>query len=126
MKVDGGLGAISTAGDTARSLEAAGYDGAWSAETSHDPFLPHVLAAEATEAIELGTGIAVAFARNPMTLANTACDLQMPLRGPVPARPRVPDQAPHHQALLDALVQPGRSDAGDDPGHPGHLGLLGR
>jgi probable F420-dependent oxidoreductase len=81
MKVDGGLGAISTAGDTARSLEAAGYDGAWSAETSHDPFLPHVLAAEATEAIELGTGIAVAFGRNPMTLANTAWDLQMHSQG---------------------------------------------
>jgi probable F420-dependent oxidoreductase len=77
MKVDGGLGAIAQAGTTARSLEAAGYDGAWSAETSHDPFLPHVLAAEATDRLELGTGIAVAFARSPMTLANTAWDLQV-------------------------------------------------
>jgi len=76
MKVDGGLGAIATAGTTARSLEKAGYDGAWSAETSHDPFLPHVLAADATDRLELGTGIAVAFARSPMTLANTAWDLQ--------------------------------------------------
>jgi probable F420-dependent oxidoreductase len=40
-----------------------------------------VLAAEATEAIELGTGIAVAFGRNPMTLANTAWDLQMHSQG---------------------------------------------
>jgi probable F420-dependent oxidoreductase len=53
----------------------------WSAETSHDPFLPHVLAAEATDRVELGTGIAVAFARNPMTLANTAWDLQMQSEG---------------------------------------------
>jgi probable F420-dependent oxidoreductase len=81
MKVDGGLGAIDRAGDTARSLEEAGYDGAWSAETSHDPFLPHVLAAEATDRIELGTGIAVAFARSPMTLANTAWDLQVQSEG---------------------------------------------
>jgi probable F420-dependent oxidoreductase len=77
MKVDGGLGAIAGAGTTARSLEKAGYDGAWSAETSHDPFLPHVLAAEATSSLQLGTGIAVAFARSPMTLANTAWDLQL-------------------------------------------------
>jgi probable F420-dependent oxidoreductase len=81
MKVDGGLGGISGAGDTARSLEAAGYDGAWSAETSHDPFLPHVPAAEATSTLELGTGIAVAFARSPMTLANTAWDLQLASQG---------------------------------------------
>ncbi len=81
MKVDGGIGAIATAGETARSLEEAGYDGAWSAETSHDPFLPHVPAADATERLELGTGIAVAFARNPMTLANTAWDLQIHSQG---------------------------------------------
>ncbi len=68
-------------GATARSLEAAGYDGAWSAETSHDPFLPHVLAADATDRLELGTGIAVAFARSPMTLANTAWDLQVQSEG---------------------------------------------
>jgi probable F420-dependent oxidoreductase len=76
VKVDGGLGSAGEAGATARSLEGAGYDGAWSAETAHDPFLPHVPAAEATTTLELGTGIAVAFARNPMTLASTARDLQ--------------------------------------------------
>jgi len=81
MKVDGGLGALATAGTTARSLEEAGYDGAWSAETSHDPFLPHVLAADVTDRLELGTGIAVAFARSPMTLANTAWDLQVQSEG---------------------------------------------
>jgi probable F420-dependent oxidoreductase len=57
-------------------LETAGYSGAWTAETSHDPFLPLLLAAEHTSEIELGTSIAVAFARNPMTLANVAWDLQ--------------------------------------------------
>jgi probable F420-dependent oxidoreductase len=81
MKVDGGLGQIAGAGATAASLEQAGYDGAWSAETSHDPFLPHVAAAEATSTLELGTGIAVAFARNPMTLANVAWDLQLASEG---------------------------------------------
>ena len=45
-------------------------------DVSHDPFLPLLLAAEHTERLELGTSIAVAFARSPMTLANTAWDLQ--------------------------------------------------
>ena len=76
LKVDGGIGAdLATAGSAAKEQEAAGYDGIWTAETSHDPFFPLLLAAEHTERIELGTGIAVAFARNPMTLANTAYDL---------------------------------------------------
>ena len=80
MKVDGGFGVgsndLGKAVATAKEQEAAGYDGLWTAETSHDPFLPLLLAAEHTESIELGTSIAVAFARSPMTLANTAYDLQ--------------------------------------------------
>ena len=77
MLVDGGLGFdLSKAADAARDAEAVGYDGVWTAETSHDPFLPLLLGAGATDHIELGTGIAVAFARSPMTLANTAYDLQ--------------------------------------------------
>ena len=48
----------------------------WTAETSHDPFLPLVLAAEHTEHVDIGTSIAVAFARNPMLLANIGWDLQ--------------------------------------------------
>jgi probable F420-dependent oxidoreductase len=84
MKVDGGIGAMLDTGngslaaiaEAARAQEAVGYDGLWSAETSHDPFLPLLIAAEHTERVELGTGITVAFARNPMTLATTAWDLQ--------------------------------------------------
>ncbi len=53
----------------------------WTAETSHDPFLPHVLAAEHTSTIELGTSIAVAFARSPMLLANIGWDLQAYSKG---------------------------------------------
>jgi probable F420-dependent oxidoreductase len=82
MKVDGGLtGDLFSAGATAKELEEAGYSGAWTAETSHDPFLPLLLGAEHTTHIELGTSIAVAFARSPMTLANTAWDLQAYSKG---------------------------------------------
>ena len=80
MKVDGGFGlslnGLDGAGELAREAEEAGYDGIFTAETSHDPFLPLLVAAQVTERAELGTAIAVAFARSPMTLACTANDLQ--------------------------------------------------
>ena len=78
MRLDGALGADpTTVGQRARRLEAAGFDGAWTSETNHDPFLPLVAAAEHTGRIELGTNIAVAFARNPMTTAHLGWDLQL-------------------------------------------------
>jgi probable F420-dependent oxidoreductase len=77
MKVDGGIGNdLRRAGAEAREAQAAGYTGVWTAETAHDPFLPLLLAAEHSSSLELGTSIAVAFARNPMTLANVGWDLQ--------------------------------------------------
>jgi probable F420-dependent oxidoreductase len=77
MKIDGGISLnLKQAASSAVEAEQAGYSGAWTAETSHDPFLPLLLAAEHTSTIELGTSIAVAFARNPMTMANIGWDLQ--------------------------------------------------
>lgn len=58
------------------SLEEVGYDRVFSFEAKHDPFIPLAVAGEHTSKIELGTAIAIAFARTPMTLANTAWDLQ--------------------------------------------------
>ena len=82
MKVDAGISnELAKVATGAKETEAAGYDGAWSIETSHDPFLPLLLAAEHTDRLELGTSIAVAFARNPMTLANIGWDLQSFSRG---------------------------------------------
>jgi probable F420-dependent oxidoreductase len=69
------------AGELFAHLEAIGYDGAFSYETKHDPFLPLAVAAAATERLTLGTAIAIAFARNPMTLANVGYDLQVASRG---------------------------------------------
>jgi probable F420-dependent oxidoreductase len=57
-------------------LEAIGYHRAFSFEAKHDPFLPLAVAAEHTTSLELGTAIAIGFARSPMTLANAAWDLQ--------------------------------------------------
>ena len=76
LKVDAGLYCdLAGAQQRARALEDAGYDGVFAPEIAHDPFLPLALAATATRRVELGTGIAVALARNPMTLAVTATDI---------------------------------------------------
>lgn len=79
MKIDVVLSyekGLHLAADAARTAEALGFDGLWTAETQHDAFLPLVLAAEHTQRIQLGTAIAVAFARSPTELAYTAWDLQ--------------------------------------------------
>ncbi|HBD13120.1 MAG TPA: LLM class F420-dependent oxidoreductase [Porticoccaceae bacterium] len=60
----------------ASALEAAGYDGLMTMENAHDPFLPLGVAATVTDKAELITGIAIAFARSPMTAANLGWDLQ--------------------------------------------------
>lgn len=66
---------IRDAGRTFGSLESIGYHGAFSFEAKHDPFLPLVAAAGATTTLRLGTAVAIAFARNPMNLANLGFDL---------------------------------------------------
>ena len=82
MKVDGGLfGDMAQIPERVKALEANGYDGAMSAETSHDPFFPLVIAAEHSERIELMTSIAVAFARSPMNLAQIGHDLNSYSKG---------------------------------------------
>jgi probable F420-dependent oxidoreductase len=77
VRVDGGLGNdLARVAASARASEAAGYDGVWTAEASHDPFFPLLQAVDHTSRLELGTAIAVAFARSPMTTAMAAWDLQ--------------------------------------------------
>jgi probable F420-dependent oxidoreductase len=82
MKLDAGLiGSLDAVGDRAAEMEAVGYDGLLSVEINHDPFFPLVIAAGRTENVQLATGIAVAFARNPMLLANIGWDLQAYSKG---------------------------------------------
>jgi probable F420-dependent oxidoreductase len=77
MKVDTVIvGDLRQAAAQAEHAEASGYSGVWTAETGHDPFLPLLLAAEHTTDLQIGTSIAVAFARNPMLLASMGWDLQ--------------------------------------------------
>lgn len=82
MKVDTGVGQdLAKVAAEAQEIEAMGYSGILSAETSHDPFFPLLLAAQNTEKVDLMTSIAVAFARSPMILANIGHDLNSVSKG---------------------------------------------
>ena len=83
MKIDGGLmmQSLASVPERVRALERAGFDGVVSAEIANDPFLPLALAALHSERLELLTAIAVAFARNPMLLAQTGHDLNAASKG---------------------------------------------
>jgi probable F420-dependent oxidoreductase len=66
---------ITSTKEAAAAIEHAGYDGLWLGETKHEPFLQLLHAADATEHLTIGSGIAIAFARSPMTLANAGFDM---------------------------------------------------
>ncbi len=59
----------------AQAAEALGFDALWTTETQHDAFLPHPLIAEHTQKMQMGTAIAISFARSPGDIAYTAWDL---------------------------------------------------
>lgn len=76
MRVDTSMGLDLDPRDVAIRAEEARLDGIWAGEVKHDPLLALTLAATVTEQIELGTSITLAFARNPMSLAVQANDIQ--------------------------------------------------
>jgi probable F420-dependent oxidoreductase len=62
-------------GPAAQAIEAEGYDGIVATENKHDPFLALAVAGAATRHIELHSGVAIAFARTPMAVAEVGWDL---------------------------------------------------
>lgn len=77
MKIDGPFYAtLGGAAAEAKRLAAIGYDGVYTLEGSWDPFLPLALASEHAPSLDIATGIAVAFPRNPSHIAYQAWDLQ--------------------------------------------------
>ena len=78
MKLDASIGFATPLKDVpalAQAAEAVGFDAIWSSETQHDPFLPLTHVAAATAKLKFGTAVAIAFARSPMLVAQTAWDL---------------------------------------------------
>ncbi|TCP56748.1 putative F420-dependent oxidoreductase [Tamaricihabitans halophyticus] len=83
MLVDAGgyANTVTEAANSAQEAERSGYDAYWVPETQLDPFIALAIGSERTSKIELGTAIAVAFARSPMTVALQANDLQLASAG---------------------------------------------
>jgi probable F420-dependent oxidoreductase len=80
--IDGTGGAdLTVLAEQIAEAERIGYDGVWTTEVGRDPFLPLALAADKSATLQLGTAVAVAFARNPMTMATAANDLNVLSRG---------------------------------------------
>lgn len=74
--VDGTTGAnLEVLAEQVAAADRIGFDGVWSTEVARDPFLPLMIAADRSSTLQLGTAVAVAFARNPMTMAAVANDL---------------------------------------------------
>lgn len=67
--------------DLAQAAENMGFDGLWTSETQHSPFLPGPLIADRTAELQFGTAVAIGFARSPATLAYTAWDLAQASQG---------------------------------------------
>jgi probable F420-dependent oxidoreductase len=83
MKIDANLPPVTLdkAGAIGRAAENLGFTGIWSSETQHDPFLPLALIAQETHKLQIGTAVAIGFARSPANLAYTAWDLAQASRG---------------------------------------------
>jgi len=82
MRVYGGLVPdLNAVPASIRELEGLGYDVVMTTEIAHDPFFPLLLAAEHSQRIGLVTSVAIAFARNPMTFAGIAHDLNSYSKG---------------------------------------------
>ncbi len=75
--IDGTAGGdLDELADQISLAERVGCDAVWTTEVGRDPFLPLALAARHSKTLTLGTAVAVAFARSPMTVAASANDLQ--------------------------------------------------
>ena len=82
MRVDASLThSIERTHADAAVLEAAGYDGIWVGETKHEPFLQLLHAEQATERTLIGTSVAIAFARTPLTVAHIGFDMAQYAKG---------------------------------------------
>jgi probable F420-dependent oxidoreductase len=82
MRLDASInGELDDTGTDAERLQADGFDTAWIGETKHDVFLRCAAAAAATDTLRVGSGVAIAFGRTPLTTATSAYDLARYSRG---------------------------------------------
>lgn len=94
---------------TAGRAQSLGMVGLWCGEAGRDPFLPLGFAAQATTSLLVGTGIAVAYARSPYAVAQTAWDLQRISQGRM--RLGLGTQVRAHVERRFGMPWPGGADA---------------
>ena len=111
-------------GAAARAIEAEGYDGVVSMENKHDPFLALAVAGTATARIELHTGVAIAFARTPMAVANVGWDLAGATGGRFVVGLGLAGPRTQRAALLGAVDAAGAAHARIRPSAARDLALL--
>jgi probable F420-dependent oxidoreductase len=68
-------GPMQLIGPVAKMVEDAGFESCWAAETTNTAFVTAAAAVAATDRIQVGTAIALAFPRSPTITAMTAWDL---------------------------------------------------
>lgn len=68
-------GDLDATSNEAQLSERDGLSTAWIGESKYDPFLRSLAVASATERINVGTAVAIAFGRSPLTVASSAYDL---------------------------------------------------
>jgi len=68
-------------GDTAKHMEAIGFDGVTALQIYAPPFVPLAVAAAATQRLRIATGIAVAGTRSPLETAMLSMDLDRVSQG---------------------------------------------
>jgi probable F420-dependent oxidoreductase len=72
---------VATAAADAQRAERAGFTGVWAAEVTRDPMLTLAAASTSTTHVTLGSNVVLAFARNPMSVAQQAWDLAQATEG---------------------------------------------
>ena len=102
---------LQDAGEVARSAAASGYQGLWALEAAREPFSP--LASRPRGAWpRAGTAVAVAFARNPMIMAQLAHELAGATGGRLRPRPRHPGPGARRASIRGDLGQSRRAHGG--------------
>ena len=108
------------------AAEAAGYDGVVTMENRNEPFLALGVAAVATARVELHTGIAIAFARSPMAVANVGLGPASGLARALRARPGLADPRPQREPLQRAVERRRRRGCASTSRHCARSGARGR
>lgn len=85
MKVEAGFGGgwLGGVAAEAKRLESLGYDGITTGEVKHEITTRWTLACAATERVEVGTSVMIAFPRSPFVVAQQAWELQELTKGRV-------------------------------------------